>query len=784
MLFAAQLLLLALLSHVLLFGKKVAVASAVLSLSFALIWYSFVGLVCVRLECFDLILPFVAAALPLILAALLKPKRFVTPASTHWDSGCLILLLLLAVGLYFFFPTYYMLGGRDHGIYLLFGGIMAKTGGLNLDLPFLEKLHQLYGNDIQLGYPAIYSEFGRGYAGATPKDLVPQFMHLFSVVVAFFYKSAGLEGAVRANPFLVLLLTLNVFILVRAITNRTFALLAAVLLLLNPAMLWAGRATFTEPFNILFWTLGANLFFCLDKEDQSVFPAAVTGMILGLAELNRIDAGLMSVMVFGAAAYLSRERRAGFRRQGLALVAGFLLSYSLGVADAYLHTRPYLEDLMKQGLAKLLYGTYGVAAAAAALLFVPGSWLRRLATPAFFLFALVSLAWLGYAYFLRPGPESGFAERSMLELSWYVPFALLLLSSLSYAFYPLFENRGRLFFYLLGPMLFLTFILYTHEPHISPDHFWASRRWLTYVIPLCVIFALITLEGLARLRSWRSLRVAKWGRYALATGLAAYCLALYVNYARPFLFVSQMRDYKEAYADAVKRIKEVYPESVLFTRDQNIASYLTYLFDIPTVMVQKSFIDKRKKRKTEPVPWLGASTAVADDIPEMDCDYLLLPFTRAEGARNEKPDALLHSKIDFTPRRTISKEPRRFCLPVKLSRYYGGPLLEEKGVLVNRGRTGTLQAGLLLAVEAGTYTATWMGSVGGCYEGSPYGGAQVVSRSKKQIFAREQVFCKRGNNLAQVSFELPEKVADLEFMFQVTAPVAVALKGVEVREQR
>jgi hypothetical protein len=38
-------------------------------------------------------------------------------------------------GLYAWFPTYFLLGGQDPGPYLAFAARIAKTGGLNLEVP-------------------------------------------------------------------------------------------------------------------------------------------------------------------------------------------------------------------------------------------------------------------------------------------------------------------------------------------------------------------------------------------------------------------------------------------------------------------------------------------------------------------------------------------------------------------------------------------------------------------------------------------------------------------------
>ena len=323
------------------------------------------SLVAARLSFFSLL--FVAATmLPIsILLALLE--RFTgdqqSEKITQGRSSSFLIVFFganLCIIFYALFPTYFLLGGRDQGVYLLFSHYINKTGGLNLDLPWLREAYETYGNTIRLSYAGIYNALQRGLSD-DPTKLIPQFMHLFPAYGAIGAGLAGLEGIVRTNAVIVFFALWSFFMVAREFMETWAAALATLLLLLNPALLWTGRATFTEPLHIFIFFFGLHLLHNAVKF-KSTYQGGIAGLVLGLAVLNRLSGGLNIIVVAGGVLYIVLIQQE-YRRIAWALVTGYFLTATIGFSDGYIHSFPYFTDLWaKGGLKLIVFSNYAVIA--------------------------------------------------------------------------------------------------------------------------------------------------------------------------------------------------------------------------------------------------------------------------------------------------------------------------------------------------------------------------------------------------------------------------------------
>ena len=96
------------------------------------------------------------------------------------------------------------------------------------------------------------------------------------------------------------------------------------------------------------------------------------------------------------------------------------------------------------------------------------------------------------AYFVRPFVGSGiigtteyFNEHALVEFEWYVPGFALLMAVWGLFCYFRGDQKSKdamLLFFLIA---FSSLAVYIWRPSITPDHIWASRRWITISIPIC-----------------------------------------------------------------------------------------------------------------------------------------------------------------------------------------------------------------------------------------------------------------------------------------------------------
>ena len=496
----------------------------------------------------------------------------------------LVSILLLAGLLYGFFPSYYLLGGRDPGLYFLFSAHIANTGGLVLDLPVLRDLYNIYGEKISLGYPGIYSAYERGLSD-DPAVLIPQFMHLFPSIGAIFYKFAGLEGLVRTNAVIAVFALWSFFIVARRLVGSISGLIATLALALNAAFIWNARLTLTEVLAVFFLFGGLHLLIKAFDLKSPIWAAA-SGAVLGFALLNRIDSAFNVIIILGAT-FFALIRPDYFRTVVLPLCASYFLFSSWAFIDGYLHSFPYFYDLwMGGGLKGLFYLNYGVLILSMLLFVLIKKWplnsldlggpIDKMLKASMIILAL----WICFAFFFWHKIDDGFNARSIRELAWYVTpliyfiFLYGLWSSIGL------RDKNPIFIPLIV-MGLLTFFIFTWRPTITPDHIWASRRWIPQVIPLLIIFAAFGIKVFIVKPTFRLARIAA----AILT--VAYYFWTTLVFASPYLFKSMLSGVRSGYTSVVHTLNDFEsPYDTIITNNKQFASIMTYVYGKQTILVE------------------------------------------------------------------------------------------------------------------------------------------------------------------------------------------------------
>ncbi len=759
-----------------------------MAMAFLLIGMS--SLLAVRLALFSI--PFVSIV-TVIAATLLALTKVIpnteepavySPSNPFLFSFIVVLALFCCV-LYALFPTYYMLGGRDPGLYLLFSHHINQTGGLNLDLPWLRELHEKYGDAIYLGYPGIYSAFDLGISD-DPAALIPQFMHLFPSYGAIGAALAGIEGIVRTNAFIVFFALWSFFMVARRFMAIWGAILATLLLMINPALLWTGRGTFTEPLHIFIFFFGLYLLYkAIDV--RSTRWAMIAGVVLGITVLNRLSGALGVLVIWGGVIYavlLQTEAR----RLAIGLVAGYLLSSTVGFVDGYFNSYAYFYDLWQDGsLRSLIILNYITLLGAGILLKVNVSsqakryalrTLDKMILPVIFLL----VGWFLVRYKLSYGDNVGFDLRSGRELSWYVTSIAILFSFLS-LFYAK-KEKNWLFILTVGFIMGATFFVYTWKPSITPDHYWASRRWISFCIPLivlCFVKTLTVFYDFLVKKNFSSLTVIA------VLGIPVYWyIANAIMLSSPFLLTSMLNSYPKGYATVSENIKKLNTHGVYLSRDKQVASYLTYMYGIPTALLTKVGVQHIRQGEIINQPALGLGLDLSEVNGVLGGDSYSFCGDYTERIRGGRPSKLVRHCRELVPGITVSPNSCRSITLGANSKYFGtrvGRKKLDEGRLISNGSAGTLQFGPYIATGAGQYRVIWRGKVLQT-NGIAIGEIDAVVNKGQVVINRTQVLVddleSNSDELAHLDFELLKPVSDLEYRFRVAQGVRVALSSIEL----
>ncbi|MEU4835122.1 hypothetical protein [Streptosporangium sp. NPDC023615] len=434
---------------------------------------------------------------------------------------------------------------RDPGTYAQYALWLAGHG--SLPVPFQEQAFGGADPALRFGSVGFY-DFG----GA----VVPQFMPGAPMLHTVGAWAGDIAGLLLVPPVLGAAAVLVVAGTAARLAGARWAPLAALLLAVCLPILYTSRTTFSEIPSLILIFGGLALLHdagtglrsgagpgagAAPRPGGPVDPrgaagaAGLAGLVIGLAVMVRID-GLRDMLpVLAYAGLLIALGRAGDRergRRGVPLLGGLVAGAGLGLAAAYLLSRPYL-DYLSGSLIPLLaicgavVLLIAVAAALAPRLAGPvrrAARTRRLPEAASGLVVLVAAAfavrpWLETVTRLPATPEDRttslfvaavqranglptepyrlYYENSAHWVAWYIGVPAALLAVLAAAVLARRLVRGT----AAGWVLPLAVVLWTtvgtlYRPAITPDHPWAARRLVPVIIPGMVLLAVWGLRWL------------------------------------------------------------------------------------------------------------------------------------------------------------------------------------------------------------------------------------------------------------------------------------------------
>lgn len=704
-------------------------------------------------------------------------KGFPALFRAPFPRGMIVILLAAAV-LYFCFPTTYLSGGRDPGLYLINAVHISETGAFQYvpDAYMAEHYAELAGV-ARLDYPALYSAFEYGIS-SDPGQVVPQFLPVLPSMLAVGYDLAGIAGAIRVNGITGLLCLAALYALVRPMYGPRVAVLAAALMLVNPAQLWGARITQTELLCQLL--LFAALRVLADGwEARRPAAAWLAGFLLGWGTFVRIDTYLLGAgfLLFYLYELLCRRPHAAWLGRTVGMYALFCAaSLVYGWTCSY----PYFYDHWQAGvLAQVVLFNAGLLALILLLALVwrlcpravlPDVYRQAAANQKvmrIFCLALGALFLLAFA--VRPllAPDD-FNHRAAFEFCYYtsvlaIPLALW---GLYRTFWQQADRRERFlpFFFIGGSNLFV----YLWRPSISADHIWASRRWVTAAIPFVLVLAAY---GISRLRLARWPRYRRWAQGGCVLVIGAYLLWQ----CRGFLLTPMWSGIAGDYQVVAETLDD---ETLYLTTNTETASVFHVVCHKNVRLLEDDPVAlKEYLQDNGSLNYLGDSRDL--DLLEVQCELL------GEGSVGGK---MLEETYGHVPGRWIDRTYtcNRYLVtlrsldtpqPIELTRFFTTPEVAElvEGVgIVGTGAEGHLLYGPYCTLLPGEYEVVFT------LTGDPDAPLTLEAVAGNQQML--DTVTATGAQELRLHFSIDEPTAEIEFRLHLDAPARVTCTGVTVQK--
>lgn len=457
---------------------------------------------------------------------------------------CFTAGLLVLAFLYLCYPNESILGGRDMGVYANHGIYIASHGNLSpqYPVPYESKSWS------QSFLPGLY---------ATTGVITVQFAHLFPVWLAQSYDSFGTDGLFRLNAVLALVSLGLFFGLLRRFVSLPLAVLGTLFLGGNVSQIWLARITLTEIMTQM-WVVAALLTADLAYRDNQPNWARWSGILWGMTSLCRIDS-FMFIAFITVTHLIQRCFCVKEDNQEIMfwsrLYQGAIPVFTLALAYYYFFSQPYFSDLLRQ-LTLIAALTVVVTAGHLMLTLVKKNKLylnNLLTTKTFWVFAVIVIMAFLYGHLIRPHlgqfsvfnwQESGlhgtrtYREDSLANLGAYLSIPVLYAAlggwlAAVWRIWFLRQWQWLLPVVVAGGAAFI----YIYDPNISPDHYWAVRRFVPLILPGFIFFGTFSLAQLAgSFSNTRRFNIVFWG-------VAIYLLCFTFNLDRHVITHAENKGY-------------------------------------------------------------------------------------------------------------------------------------------------------------------------------------------------------------------------------------------------
>jgi hypothetical protein len=567
--------------------------------------------------------------------------------------------LIVAGVLYAAAPSDPTAGGRDMAVYANHAVYMVHHG--RLDLPYPAGLGT--GLALPVGWP--------GFSGVydTQPTLTVQFAHVFPAWLAQTYAVAGFSALLRVNAVIGVLSALAIFAVARIWMPQAVAVLAALFLAFNAGQVWVVRNTLTEPLTqLLIWA--AFLLLVSPRQVRPRASAAWAGALLGVSALVHLDnLLLLPLAIIGHALVRAVDERGETDLHLTWFYLAALPTFAIACGYYFAFSNPYAVG--HAWLLWLVAAGGGIALALLGLSFLPpvrkraARWLamRRSLVIASGVILLLAV----FDYYIRPRirpfallprdvpiPPRSYIEEAMRNLGTYITpiaLAMAIVGWVGAGVVAVSRRATRALPLLVIIGGFST--LYFWNQQITPDHFWAIRRFVPVIMPGAVIFAAVT-------GAFVLSRVGPVPRRLL---FALASVALIVQTWRigtPMFFVAE----RSGAFEAIQRFAQTLPSGTTFLgpfTEHDAHTYGTTLFmdfdkDVVPIAIDKGGRDEviARLRAASPKHPIPVISELADNafkgalIARLDTT-----LDRLQPVLRPMPQKVIHEKIKVVARMVI-----------------------------------------------------------------------------------------------------------------------------------
>jgi hypothetical protein len=445
-----------------------------------------------------------------------RRRKFPWPFKVSKDRRSLLLFAILAIfAAQVYRPFEWVVGGRDPGVYFNTAAQIAINGSILVHDKLMAALPEAsFGSLYYAVKPNCQSAlYGMQHWGFYLYDaqkglVVPQFLHLFPLLMSIFYAAGGPTAALFLTPLLSLISIATVYAIVRAISGWKAGIATGLLLVFNFAQIYFSRGPYPEILMQLLIFAAILAIIQMLSGHGVRFYGVVFALAVGALTITKEEGWVTAFLLAGFAAY-TVGRPLMTRR----FAASICLLLALGLYSAvssFVFWRRYLDDTIRG----IVYGrispcqlpisTFGMVAAGLGLVIPAGLLLgvllshvnlgrvlsnrrariRRMHTM-FALGLLVSLiGLLLYTYYVRPSGDITNNSWNLVKIGWYVGnFPGLAGGLLGIVLLAVKDFRRNKF--LLA--VFLAYSLFLANALIFPDQPWWARRFIAGIIPLIAI---------------------------------------------------------------------------------------------------------------------------------------------------------------------------------------------------------------------------------------------------------------------------------------------------------
>ncbi len=450
------------------------------------------------------------------------------PGSTrekHLFDGLVMIGVAVWVLINLFFTAQSVFVTRDPGIYTITGKWLITHNETNIETPTTPKISKF-----------VFNQSSGVWKDNNSKDhnrLQPQGMHLFPALLGLAGRIFGQRAIFKLNVIFGGFALLAIYAFARLLMKPRWATFGTAAMAASLPMIYFARDTFTEPIaaTLTFGAL-ALLWLAYSQRDgkNSLLLWLMAGLTAGAGALTRPDGYLtvaaISIFLVVAVAIADKATRKNTVINSGIYLLGAAVAMLLGWLDMTRLTSSYFlshgKDVKVQ-LALLALVLIGGAVAivlswhteilgyldkrtknwrgyAAATAVVVG-FLLLMARPLIFksVYAGQSNAAgatnMVQAQLGEPIVPRTYAENTMGWISWYIGMPLLAIGVVGLAIAANKSMKDKRLLIFPGMLVVgLTCIMYIVDPRITPDHIWASRRFVPVILPGLVIFGVYALE--------------------------------------------------------------------------------------------------------------------------------------------------------------------------------------------------------------------------------------------------------------------------------------------------